>query len=372
MLMTARPRPRRAAALPLPDPVTDPTHPRRMARAPRTRATALLAVLIVAASGLLSASPLPGSPPAAAAPGTDDEGGTAKLRKVLQAATKSYADAKAKLENSKKRQAQMNVQLRDLEARHAALAADVGKDAARAYRTGRLGTVAVLIGSSRDSFWSRATSVEELARLDAKRLRLLTESRQRVTAAKTQIQVEIAEQSKQLKIMAKRKQEAERALIEAGGGSASGGWLSANSALAKPAPRNSDGSWPTEKCNIDDPTTSGCITPRTLHAMQQAKAAGFNHYVSCYRSGGGGDHPRGHACDFAAAKNGFEDVNASGADRTYGNQLAAFFVKNADRLGVSYVIWYRQIWMPGSGWSSYSGGSSPAGSHTNHVHLSML
>ena len=37
-----------------------------------------------------------------------------------------------------------------------------------------------------------------------------------------------------------------------------------------------------------------------------------------------------------------------------------------------YVIWYRQIWLPSSGWKSYSGGNGdPSSDHTNHVHLSV-
>ena len=52
----------------------------------------------------------------------------------------------------------------------------------------------------------------------------------------------------------------------------------------------------------------------------------------------------------------------------YGNDLMAFLVRNADRLGIYYVIWNRKIWFPASGWSSYSGPSA----HTDHVHVSML
>jgi hypothetical protein len=65
-------------------------------------------------------------------------------------------------------------------------------------------------------------------------------------------------------------------------------------------------------------------------------------------------------------------VAATGSDKTYGNNLAAFLVKNADRLGVMYVIWYRQIWMPGDGWKAYSPSGGPSVVHTNHVHLSIL
>jgi hypothetical protein len=151
-----------------------------------------------------------------------------------------------------------------------------------------------------------------------------------------------------------------------------GGFVNINSPLAKPAPRNSDGSWPKESCTVNDPTTSGCITPRLLNAYQQAQAAGFTHYTSCFSKRASGEHPLGRACDFSAHSTGFENVAASGADKDYGTRLAAFFIKNADRLGVMYVIWYRQIWMPSTGWRAYSASGAPNVVHTNHVHLSML
>jgi hypothetical protein len=64
-------------------------------------------------------------------------------------------------------------------------------------------------------------------------------------------------------------------------------------------------------------------------------------------------------------------VPASGDDQVYGDQLASWATANADALGVLYVIWYRQVWFPGSGWRAYSGYGDPATEHTNHVHISM-
>jgi hypothetical protein len=123
---------------------------------------------------------------------------------------------------------------------------------------------------------------------------------------------------------------------------------------------------------VNDPTTSGCITPRTLHAYNEARLAGFKRYTSCFSKRSSGEHPKGRACDFSANATGFQNVNASGGDKAYGNRLAAYFVKNADRLGVMYVIWFRQIWQPSTGWRSYSATGGPSAIHTNHVHLSML
>jgi hypothetical protein len=65
------------------------------------------------------------------------------------------------------------------------------------------------------------------------------------------------------------------------------------------------------------------------------------------------------------------DARASGADKTYGDRLAGWCIANASRIGVLYVIWYKQIWQPGIGWKAYSGDGTPAGDHYNHVHLSV-
>ena len=314
-----------------------------------------------------------GAAPAAAAPSTPgDEGGSKSLREVLEATSKGHIEAKAKLDKSKQRQAALGGQLKQIQARVSELTDEVGVVAAESYRLGRLTPLSALLNSaSPEAFLERAAGLDMIAQRDGRQLRLLAETLDQANRAKKAIDGEVKEQQKQVAVIAKKKQDAERALA-AVGGNPTGGFISANSPLAKPAPRNSDGSWPNESCNVNDPTTSGCITPRTLHALNQAKAAGYKRYVSCYRSGGGGEHPKGRACDFAAATGGFENVSASGGDRSYGNAVAAFYIKNAGRLGVLYVIWYRQIWMPGTGWRSYSGGGSPAADHTNHVHLSML
>jgi hypothetical protein len=126
---------------------------------------------------------------------------------------------------------------------------------------------------------------------------------------------------------------------------------------------------PGESCSVNDPTTAGCLTPRTYHALNEARFAGFNKTTHCWRTQSWGEHPRGRACDFMVNTSGGA---ATGADRTYGNTLAQWCIQNSNALGVLYVIWYRQIWMPGIGWRSYFGSGDPSSEHTNHVHLSML
>ncbi|PWU44545.1 hypothetical protein DLJ46_25395 [Micromonospora globispora] len=337
----------------------------------RRRARRSLLALLAAATLLLGAGLVPAGPAAAAPnPTAPNEGGTKQLRQALEAAAKGHIQAKARLENSKRRQVALTGQLKQLELRLAGLNSQVGQVAAQSYRVGRLTPVTMLLASSDPgSFLKRAAELDVMAQRDSKRLRDLAEAKAAAAEAKAAIDAEVREQQKQLLVLAKKKRDAEIALAKVSSG-ASGGF-SGGSSSAKPAPRNPDGSWPSESCSVNDPTTSGCITPRTLHMLQQAQAAGYKRYVSCYRSGGDGEHPKGRACDFSAATNGFEDVSATGGDKAYGDSLASWAKNNASRLGIMYVIWYRQIWLPNTGWRAYSGGGSPAADHTNHVHISM-
>ncbi|MFI1995288.1 hypothetical protein [Actinoplanes sp. NPDC020271] len=141
---------------------------------------------------------------------------------------------------------------------------------------------------------------------------------------------------------------------------------------ADPAPRNPDGSWPEETCSIvPDPTTgTGCITPRTLHLVQQATAAGWPD-PDCFRIDDHGEHPQGRACDFMMTAG----EEASGAQKARGDAMATWVVANANQLGIKYVIWFRMIWTPEQGWYAYNnpyGGNDPYGWHTNHVHVSLV
>jgi peptidoglycan DL-endopeptidase CwlO len=333
---------------------------------------ALAVTLVVGAAPPAAAAPgVAAALPAAAPKPAPEEGGTKKLRDALEASAKGHIQAKNRLETSKARQAALVTEVKELELLQVQLSAQVGEVAAESYQIGRLTPFSMLLNSaSPEDLLERAAGLDMMAQRDAKRLRSLIEARQRADQARRAIDAEVGEQAKQVAQMAAKKRDAERALAAVSTG-ASGGFAGGGSASARPAPRNSDGSWPDESCSADDPTTSGCITPRTLHALNQGQAAGYKRHVSCFRSGGNGEHPKGQACDFSAAAGGFKDETATGGDRSYGNNVAAYYVRNAGRLGVLYVIWYRQIWHPGTGWRAYGGSGSPAADHTNHVHLSM-
>lgn len=346
----------------------------------RRTAARLAALLALTLAGILAVAPAGDTPATAAptgllaaAPGEFDEGGSPALRAQLEAASRGYLDAKAALNRSIKRQRQLDERLKTIEAELTVQSAKVGQIASVAYKTGRLRTASALLDtSSPASFLDRVAALDTVANNEDRVLRDLLRTRDQAHRTRLALDGEIREQRRQVAVMGKRKEQAERALAVANQRAADGSNRGSSSADAVPAKRNPDGSWPAESCSVNDPTPAdGCLTPRTLHALQQAKAAGFTRYVSCYRSGGSGEHPKGRACDFAAEKDGFGGV-ASGGDKTYGNNLAAYFIKNADRLGVLYVIWFKQIWLPSSGWKSYSGANGdPSSDHTNHVHLSV-
>ena len=325
---------------------------------------------LLAAVGVLFGASMGTAAPPITVSAPDPEGENKTLRDQLDAAARGYIDAKTRFDTSKALEGQLNDRMRATQLNFDLVLSQVGEVAAMTYRTGRLGPVTALLEArSPDDFLARAVGVETLALHNDSQLHELRTLRREITQQQDRLYAELQVQAEQVAAMEKRKKDAEKALVAAGGGRVSGGFVSGSSPAAKPAPRNPDGSWPSESCTVDDPTTTGCLTPRTHHAYLQTKAAGFNHYVSCYRGGGSGEHPKGRACDWAAAVGSFGGT-ATGADKAYGDRLANYYLANANRLGVMYVIWFRQIWMPGLGWRSYGGGGDPASDHTNHVHLS--
>jgi hypothetical protein len=224
------------------------------------RITAVIALFVAACVLLLTAI----ASPAMADP---DEGGSKTLRDALESAAKGQVVAKQKLVASQKRQTQLLVTVKKSEAAAKALETQVGTIANRSYRLGRTSTMTMLLeSSSPDVFLERAERLDMMAQIDSGTLARYQADLTRARQAKAAIDQEIREQQKQVTALTKKKKEAELALASVGGGSTAGGFISANSPLAKPAPRNSDGSWPKESCTVQDPTTSHCITPRLLNA----------------------------------------------------------------------------------------------------------
>jgi len=346
---------------------------------------AVLAVLMV------------GAAPVSAAPGDPDEGVEADLHRKLEEASRGYLDARATLEASKQRQVDLTRRLGTVEAQLAAVTPKANEVLAAAYRTGGpVRSASLLLASpSTSSFVDRAASLRVVAVRTERQVRELLALRGQLAGAKRAIDDEVRLQEQQLAVMAKKKADAERALADYGGEPETGPTQPPPTqppptqpppAAGRPNPPRPPGPPPgpppaqpapgnggAERCSVDDPTTNGCLTPRTLHALKQTQAAGFTRFVSCYRSlQDGGEHPLGRACDFSVTQRGFGGV-ATGGDRAYGDNLSVYFVNNARPLTVLYVIWFKQIWLPSSGWRAYRRGQGdPSSDHTNHVHLSVV
>ncbi|MFY1672772.1 coiled-coil domain-containing protein [Plantactinospora sp. WMMB334] len=336
-------------------------------RAPLRRRLATALALLTAAALVV----VPSEASAAPKPAPQEEADSPLLGDVLASAGKRLAEAKAELAKSKKRQAQLGTQLRQAEARLAALAPEASEIAAASYRSGKLSAISMLLGNGNagetDSFIERMSALNELNLFNNSKLRSLNEAREQVGAAKKAIDDEVAKQAAQEKVIKKQQTDAQKALALVGGRSRPDkGLVEATSPVARPGPGMDDG-FPSLPCNKDDPTTGGCITARTLHMYNEVRRAGFKRFVGCFRPGGPFEHPKGRACDWSLRNSGFSRA-ANDDQMKYGNDLAAFLIRNSDRLGILYVIWYREIWFPGEGWRSYSGPSD----HTDHVHVSML
>jgi hypothetical protein len=296
-----------------------------------------------------------------------EPGGT--LEQQISDLAGKIEDAQAKLDAAQAKQVKLTSDLATTEVTLERLQAQAGQIAARLYRFGAASNINVLLNAtSPDDLLDRLTSVHMFAEEQSIVLADLKHIEQQDLAQRDQIAQEV-ELARQQTANLQAQQNKLRAILVHATGGPTGVVIAAPTAAQ--SPRNPDGSWPAESCNQTDPTSGGCLTPRTLHMYNEVKKAGFDHYVHCWRTQSWGEHPKGRACDWAAAKDTFGGV-ATGSDYAYGAKLAGWFIGNSDRLGVMYVIWFKQIWIPGQGWHRYTTeGGNPSGDHTNHVHVSI-
>ncbi|MBE1535742.1 hypothetical protein [Actinomadura algeriensis] len=122
------------------------------------------------------------------------------------------------------------------------------------------------------------------------------------------------------------------------------------------------------------PITGNRMTPtmRTL-LLEVNSVFGPFPTIGCFRSTADPqDHGDGRACDFMETTGG---RTPSASALRHGDQVAAYTVANARRLGVSYVIWRQRIWniaRAGEGWRPMEDRGSLTQNHYDHVHISVL
>ncbi|GIG71445.1 coiled-coil domain-containing protein [Phytomonospora endophytica] len=327
----------------------------------------LLVTIVVTVLAVLANSP-------AAVADPDDEGGSKEMREELDDAIGNYNDARDALKTSKDRQKKLEKEITEGETEVEALSAQVAEIAGAMYENGGMSSAKAFLASENpDDTLSGMVLVSYLGEESAKKISELKGARSDLEAKVELLDDEIDDQKEYVEKMEKERSKAAQA-IAAFGGDATNGPTTSDAPAPTPVPRNPDGSLPSEGCSKEDPTPSGnggCLTPRTLHDLEQTEIAGWNRYVGCFRGGSFGEHPQGRACDFSVTPGGFGG-EAYGEAKAYGDNLAGWYVEHADELGVLYVIWYRKIWMPGQGWTTYDGaGGEPNSDHTNHVHLSV-
>ncbi|GAA2848261.1 hypothetical protein GCM10010472_01470 [Pseudonocardia halophobica] len=146
---------------------------------------------------------------------------------------------------------------------------------------------------------------------------------------------------------------------------------------------------PTTGCTVDDPTTSGCLTPQTRHLYDELVATfgppGPDRPIratTCWDPhpwNPTSDHPKGRACDIFPTRAG---TFPQGAELQTGWSVATWLRAHADALGVGYLIWQGRFWNsrtgdgPGAWGTPYTGGgvydpTDATGGHFDHVHISV-
>ncbi|UTT60564.1 M23 family metallopeptidase [Cellulosimicrobium cellulans] len=130
---------------------------------------------------------------------------------------------------------------------------------------------------------------------------------------------------------------------------------------------------------VDDPTSDGQITARTLHLYQQATAAFPDTGWACYspRPGSKSEHPLGRACDITFGNP--IGQRPTPAQLAAGQQTVDWMQEHAQLLGVEYLIWQGEIWSLArndEGWRPYNGGGmhdpgDVTGGHYDHLHVTV-
>ncbi|MBF8193395.1 hypothetical protein ITP53_48535 [Nonomuraea sp. K274] len=133
-----------------------------------------------------------------------------------------------------------------------------------------------------------------------------------------------------------------------------------------PGIRRPDGTWV-----LQLPDGSDNVTPR-MRLVKKLIDDRFDvpYGIGCYRAiQDGGEHPLGRACDFMLSRGG---AMPSGEELKRGDQIAAWAIKNAKRLGIMYVIYRQRIWHAGTGgWRTMSDRGGTTANHYDHPHISV-
>ncbi|MFG2006310.1 coiled-coil domain-containing protein [Spirillospora sp. NPDC048911] len=116
---------------------------------------------------------------------------------------------------------------------------------------------------------------------------------------------------------------------------------------------------------------SGGMTARMVKVRDEIDAElGPFPTIGCTRPGDPQDHGTGRACDFMESTAG---SMPSAARMAHGDQVAAYAIKHAGRLGIKYIIWRQRIYdMRSPGWKGMSDRGGITQNHMDHNHISVF
>ncbi|MQY09159.1 coiled-coil domain-containing protein [Actinomadura macrotermitis] len=335
----------------------DPSGGVRRANGRRLRRGSAVLALMMAGSVLL-----PGGGSAAAFPAEpkkDDKREYAKLKKRADALSKEYRGELISLEQARKAAETAGLDAARLTAEAEQARTAVSRLAATSYMSGGLDELPIIADGDPGAAIRDATVVQHMARNNGLRIQNLQTLAARATqsqqAAKTkldQVRKEIddleSQRDRVKKLLAKYKPDEKK--TSGGGGNG--------------RPDGAGGS--------KSPIMGNSMTARMRTAMLAIDGR-FGPFpaIGCARPGDPQDHGSGRACDFMESTAG---RMPSASAQAHGDQVAAYVIANASRLGIKYVIWKQRIYdMRGSGgWKPMENRGGITQNHFDHVHVSVL
>ncbi|MEU0519449.1 hypothetical protein [Streptosporangium sp. NPDC006007] len=285
----------------------------------------------------------------------------AQLQKRSKTMIAEYYAGRVALQKAEKAEKAARGDLRRAQQDFEQASEEIRTMAVERYRTGGLGAVTVLMGGvDPATMLNRMALSQQIVNEQDAELRGFTGIRDAHRQARTAAAQRATEIRTSLERLDAQKRRTEKLIV----------MIKDRIDLLYPTPglRRADGTWVPQL-----PSGPDNITPRMRLVRQLiAQRFGVRFGIGCYRAdggiAGGGEHPLGRACDFMMSSGG---SMPSAENVGLGDEIAAWAIKNKDRLGVKYVIWRQRI-NTGSGWRGMSNRGGVTANHYDHVHISMF
>jgi hypothetical protein len=285
-----------------------------------------------------------------------------QLQKQSETMITEYYAGRVELQKVQKveKVARSNLRRAQQDFEHAA--AEIRLLAAEQYRTGGIGAASTLVGDADPTaMLNQLALTQQILNEQGAKLQAFIKVRDAHRRAQTSAEKRTIELRASLKELDAQKDRAEK-LIDR---------IKDKIDLLYPTPgaRSADGTWVPQL-----PSGPDNITPRMrLVRLLIAQRFGPQFGIGCYRADGGiqggGEHPLGRACDFMLSRGG---AMPSAAETQRGNEIAEWAIKNAQRLGIMYVIFRQRIWHVRTGaWKTMSNRGGTTANHYDHPHISV-